>query len=239
MKNLIDRHALIRRIIDISFKYKLSHIGSCLSVIDILDGIYATRKKEEPVILSCGHAGVALYTILEKYASKNADDLYLRHGVHPNRNLEDGIYVSTGSLGQGLPIAVGIALANKSNIIYCIISDGECAEGSIWEAIRIASEQKLSNLKIIINTNGMGAYDKIDVKPLPTRFKSFGCKVVEINGHNPLRIHQALKTRVPNKPLVIIARTRVDHLSFLQGIDAHYKIMSESDYNLAIKELHI
>lgn len=238
-KTKTDRNTLIRRIIDISFKYKLSHIGSCISVIDILDCVYASKKKEEEVILSNGHAGIALYTILEKYESKNAEDLYNKHGVHPNRNLTDGIHVSTGSLGQGLPIAVGMSIGSKNKNIYCIVSDGECAEGSIWEAIRIASEQKLNNLKIIINANGYGAYDGININSLPRRFESFGCKVLLIHGHNQRKIQKALKSTSQNKPLVILAKTKVNHLSFLQGVDAHYMIMNESDYNLAVSELSL
>lgn len=234
-----NKLALFKRIIDISFKYKLSHIGSCLSVIDILDSIYTLRKKDEPVILSNGHAGVALYTILEKYESKNADHLFKKHGVHPNRDLADGIYVSTGSLGQGFPIAVGMAISNKSKNVYCVISDGECSEGSIWESLRIASEQKLNNLKIVVNANGYGAYDKINIKLLPARFESFGCRVIEINGYKQEELRKALKIKSQVKPIVILAKTQVEHLSFLQGIDAHYKIMSEFDYNLAIKELRL
>lgn len=239
MKKTNNRKALLRRIVDISFKYKLSHIGSCISSIDILDSIYFLREKDEPVILSNGHAGVALYAILEKYGSKNAEFLFIKHGVHPNRDLADGIYVSTGSLGQGLPIAVGMAISDKSKNVYCVISDGECTEGSIWEAVRIASEQKLKNLIIVINANGYGAYDEINIKLLPNRFRSFGCKVLEINGHKQKSIQKALKSISRSKPLVILAKTRVNHFSFLQGVDAHYIIMNESDYNLAIKELSL
>ncbi|MDO8573476.1 MAG: thiamine pyrophosphate-dependent enzyme [Candidatus Daviesbacteria bacterium] len=228
---------LIKRIIDISFKHKLSHIGSCLSILEILDTIYHLRGKSDPVILSNGHAGVALYVILEKYENKNAEDLYLKHGVHPNRDLSNGIYASTGSLGQGLPIAVGMAIADKSKDVYCITSDGECTEGSIWESIRIASEQKLNNLKVVVSINGYGAYDKIDVKLLPRRFKAFGCKITEINGHNQEKLRRALRSKSQTKPLVVLASTRVDRLSFLRGLDAHYKIMTEPEYSLALKEL--
>lgn len=234
-----DRKLLLRRILEISFKHKLSHIGSCLSTIDILDSIYAIKSKDEPVVLSNGHAGVALYTILEKYESKDAEALYKKHGVHPNRNLKDGIYVSTGSLGQGLPIAVGMAIADKNKTVYCIISDGECAEGSIWESTRVAAEQKLSNLKILVNANGLGAYDEIDIKSLPDRFKSFGCKVIETNGHRVDKISKALTSRDRTKPLVIIAKTKVDHMPFLQGIDAHYMVMNESDYSLVLNKLKL
>lgn len=237
MKIIKSNKVLIKRIIDISFKHKLSHIGSCLSILGILDTIYHLKAGGDPVILSNGHAGVALYVILEKYENKNAEDLYTKHGVHPNRDLSNGIYASTGSLGQGLPIAVGMAIADRSKDVYCITSDGECAEGSIWESIRIASEQQLNNLKVIVNINGYGAYDKINVKPLPARFQSFGCKVIEVNGHNQKILHQALITKSRFKPLVVLASTRVDFFSFLNGIDAHYKVMDGFDYSKAIKEL--
>lgn len=233
-----DKKKIIKRIIDISFKHKLSHIGSCLSVIDILDSIYAIRKMDEPVVLSSGHAGLALYVILEKYGFANAEDLFIKHGVHPNRDLQNGIYASTGSLGQGLPIAVGMAITNKNSNVYCIISDGECAEGSIWESVRVSSEQKLNNLKIVVNTNGYGAYDKINVKLLPARFKSFGCKVIEVNGHKQEKLRKVLKSKSHIKPLVILAKTRVGHFSFLQDQDAHYKVMDDSDYSLALEKLN-
>ena len=138
------RKDLIKRILEISFKYRLGHLGSCLSALDILDCIYSIRKVNDPVILSSGHAGLALYVILEKYGFANAEKLFIKHGVHPNRDLQNGIYASTGSLGQGLPIAVGMAIADRKKEVFCIVSDGECAEGSIWEAVRIASEQKLN-----------------------------------------------------------------------------------------------
>lgn len=228
---------LIKRILEISFKYRLGHLGSSLSALDILDTIYKLRKKNEPVILSNGHAGMALYVILEKYIGVNAEKLFIKHGVHPNRDLENGIYVSTGSLGQGLPIAVGMALSDKSKDVYCVISDGECAEGSIWEALRIASEQKLSNLKIVLNANGYGGYDLINIKSLFPRFSSFGCKVVEVDGHNQVQLHKALRKSYSTKPLVVFAKTRIDHLPFLQGLDAHYKVMEKPDYLMALKKL--
>lgn len=180
---------------------------------------------------------MALYAILEKYGFANAEELFLKHGVHPNRDLANGIYASTGSLGQGLPIATGMALAEKGKNIYCVISDGECAEGSIWEAIRIASEQKLNNLKLVINTNGYGGYGEIDTKSLPQKFRSFGCEVIEVDGHRQEELGKALKTSNKTKPLVLFSKTKVDHFPFLKGQDAHYKVMNESDYFIALKEL--
>lgn len=226
-----------RRILELSFKYKLSHLGSCLSVIDLIISIYETKKAEEKFVLSSGHAGIALYTVLEKHHQLDAEHLFLKHGIHPNRDEVNGIYCSTGSLGQGLPIALGMAFANKRKKTYCIITDGECSEGSVWETFRIAGDSKASNLRVLINANGYGAYGKINVDNLKSRIKSFGWNVVKTDGHNLNRLKSILKKREDNRPVAILAVTKVDQLSFLKGINAHYKIMSEDEYKLSMKVL--
>ena len=211
-----------------------SHIGSCLSAIDIIDAVYLIKDKQEKFVLSNGHAGFAYYAILEKfgYLKKNkAEKLH----VHPDRNLKNGIDVSTGSLGQGLPIAVGIALANRSQNAYCTISDGECTEGSIWEALRIASENRLDNLKIVLNANGWGAYSEVGLNVLRKRLEAFGCKVISVNGHDLSALQKALKSKSKGKPLLLFAKTLVDQLPFLKGQDAHYYIMKDEDFKLAQK----
>jgi transketolase len=150
------------RIIEISKKHHLSHLGSNLTAIDILDEIYTKKKDDELFILSCGHAGLALYVILEKYYGFNAEYLYLKHGTHPHRDLEDKIYCSTGSLGMGLGIAVGMALADRLKNIYCLISDGESFEGSIYEAANVIKKYNITNLKVYCNFNRFSAYDKVE-----------------------------------------------------------------------------
>jgi transketolase len=152
---------LHKRILEISNKYNLSHRGSCLTAVDIIDQIYAEKKEDEPFILSCGHAGLALYVVLEKYYEINADYLYLKHGTHPNKDLDDKIYCSTGSLGQGLPIALGMALADRTKNVYCLISDGEAFEGTTWEAANLIHKLRLTNLKLYCNYNGWSAYDYV------------------------------------------------------------------------------
>src|SRR5581483_4634993 len=148
---------LKKRILDISYKHKLSHIGSCLTAVDIIEEIYKTKKEEDIFVLSCGHAGLALYVILENIYGLDAEELFKKHGVHPNKCIEDKIYCSSGSLGHGLPIAIGMALANKERKIYCLISDGELAEGSIWESLRFINEQQINNIEIYVNINGYSA----------------------------------------------------------------------------------
>lgn len=218
------------RVLEISHASRLSHLGSCLSAIDLIDAIYKVKSRTEKFVLSNGHAGVALYVVLEKNGLiKNLDILKKLH-VHPDRNPKIGIDVSTGSLGQGLPIALGIAFANRRQNVYCMISDGECAEGSIWEAIRVACDNRLTNLKIILNANGWGAYDPINLSNLFNRLKAFGCKVIKINGHKINSIIEALKTPTTNKPLIVFAKTNVNQLPFLKGQGAHYYIMTDKDY---------
>lgn len=167
---------LERRILDISYKYKLSHIGSCLSAVGIIDDIYKRKKPKDKFVLSCGHAGVALYAVLEKYLGLDAEKLFESHGVHPNRNECNGIDCSTGSLGQGICIALGMALADRSRDVYCLLSDGELYEGSVYEALN----NKTNNLKIYCNYNGWSAYDDIQLSPI---FKAYGVDIVDTRDH--------------------------------------------------------
>lgn len=204
--------SLKKRIIEISYKYNKSHIGSCISAVDIIEEIYNLKKKDEKFILSEGHAAVALYCVLEKHEGRNPEYLLTKHGIHPERDEKNGIWCTTGSLGQGLPIALGMAIANKNKNIYCMISDGEAAEGSIWEALRLKTDNNISNLKVYINLNGYGAYGEIDKIKLIKRLKAF-C------------------------PDINIRLTNVEQLPFLKGQDAHYYIMTKKDYAQALNLL--
>lgn len=222
-----------RRVIELTKEADTTHIGSALSVVDIIDAVYKTKKPNEKFILSNGHAACALYVILESNGILK-DPKINELGIHPERNPLIDIQMSTGSLGQGLPVAVGMALADRSKNVYCCISDGECAEGSIWEATSIASKYKLANLKIIINANGCAGYEEVNSKLLMPRFKSFGCKVVQVDGHNIGKLIKGLSTK-SSLPLVVFAETTVDQLPFLKGLSAHYYKMTEVDYKLALK----
>lgn len=193
------------RILEIAHKHKLSHLGSYLSAVEIIDEIYSNKNPEDIFILSSGHAALALYVVLEKYEGKNAEELFIKHGGHPHRNEDDGIYCSTGSLGLGITVAVGRALANPNRKVYVLISDGETAEGSIWEALRFIKESNLSNIEIYVNVNGYAAYDKVDVTYLVDRLKVF-------------------------LPTINIKYTSVNQYPFLRGLNAHYHVMSEEDY---------
>lgn len=153
---------LHERIIEISKKHHLSHLGSSLTAVDIIDEIYCRKEPNEPFILSCGHCGLGLYTVLEKHYGFDAEKLCLKHGTHPHRDLNDKIYCSTGSLGMGLGVAVGMALADRTRNVWCLVSDGEMYEGSIYEAANVIRKYDINNLYVYFNVNRYSAYDKVD-----------------------------------------------------------------------------
>jgi len=157
------------RLLDISFRHKLSHLSSCLTTLPILDYIFKTKKDNDIVVLSSGHAGLALYCVLEKYSNQNAEELFELYGVHPWRDVSKGIHVASGSLGSAILVACGLAIGNPKSKVYVIISDGECAEGSVWEALRM----KLPNMEVHVNINGFCGYDTVDQRYLWFRLKTF------------------------------------------------------------------
>lgn len=201
---------LNERIIQISKKFGSSHISSCITAGKLIEDCYDYKLPNEPFILSNGHAGLALYCVLEKKEGKDAEKLFKKHGTHPNRDKKDNIWCSTGSLGQGLPIALGMALADRMRNVYCMTSDGEWAEGSMWETIRIAGELRVANLIILMSCNGYGAYGKIDIDRLEWQIGSF---VKE------------------NCPKIALFRTNMEgYPEWLQGLNGHYAKMDDKMY---------
>lgn len=198
---------LKRRIIELSHKYKLSHIGSCLTAVDIIDEIFQTKKSNERFVLSSGHAGLALYVVIEKYLGKDAEEIWRHHGVHPDSCRPCHLDCSTGSLGNGLPISLGMAITDRSKNVYCLISDGECAEGSITESLHFKYNYKVNNLKIYLNYNGWGAYS--DIQSMPN-YHDYGVEIIKTNS---------------------------DQLPFLRGLDAHYHVMTDEEYRQAMEIL--
>ena len=196
---------LYRRLLDICYHNKLHHLGSYFSCLHILDEIHGQMNKDDIFILSNGHAVVALYVILEKYEGRNAEDLFHKHGVHPHRDVSSGIHCSTGSLGMGLTVATGYALANRDRKVYCLISDGECGEGSIWESLRFIYEAKLDNLEVYVNVNGMIAYDFIDKEYIINRLRAF-------------------------LPRINIRETEPPKWPWAEGILTHYYVLKPEDY---------
>lgn len=156
-----NMNKLHERIIEISKKYKLTHNGSFLTSANIIDEIYKIKKPDEPFILSAGHMSLGLYVVIEKYHGIDAEKIYLHHGVHPDRCEQCKIDCSTGSLGNGISIACGMALADRTKNVYCLISDGEAFEGLIFETANVIRKYNVNNLKVYINWNKFSAYDTV------------------------------------------------------------------------------
>lgn len=142
------------RVLQLSRKHKLSHLSSNLTSVDIIDEIYTTKRPDDLFVLSAGHAGLALYVALEKHEGRDAEFLYLKHRTHPSRDPKNGIHVSAGSLGSAITIALGMAMGDRARDVYCLISDGEAYEGSVYETLNAKAAHGLTNLKVYVNWNG-------------------------------------------------------------------------------------
>lgn len=199
----------MRRIYDISYKNKIGHLSSTLSAAPIIDEIYQTKQPHERFVLSSGHAALALYCVLEKHLGHDAEKLFHQQGVHPHRDTKYDIHCSTGSLGMGITVACGYALARPDEKVYCLISDGECGEGSVWEALRFITESRLDNLEVYVNVNGQIAYDEIDVEYLETRLRAF-------------------------LPRIHIRHSSTDY-PWAQGVLSHYYILKDQDYEKLVR----
>jgi transketolase len=203
---------LRKRLIEIAYKNKLGHLGSYFSSLGIIDEIYSKMEEDDIFILSSGHAALALYVVLEKYKGVDAEMLFAKHGGHPHRDEENFIHCSTGSLGLGICVALGRAVANPKRKVYVLISDGEAAEGSVWEALKTINEEGIDNLEVYANLNGYAAYKTVDQSYLRNRLESF-------------------------LPSINIRYTTVEQFPFLKGLNAHYHIMNEENYQEALNIL--
>jgi transketolase len=242
-----------KRILKLSNTAKSSHVGSSLSIVDILLILYKFFiKKNNTFVLSKGHACLAYYCILQKFgyisnkilnSYGNNNTILLAHVSHK----VPGVEFSTGSLGHGLPYATGRALAEKinkkNNKIYVLISDGELNEGTTWESLLFASFHKLDNLIVIIDYNKIQSLDftknVLKLEPLKEKFKSFNCNIKNINGHDFNQIYKSLLVSKNGKPTVIIANTiKGKGVKFMEGkILWHYKSPSTQELDIATNEL--
>jgi hypothetical protein len=205
---------LKRRIIEIAWKNKLSHLGSYMSCVDTIEQIFKIKAPEDIFILSNGHAALAQYVVLEKYHGHNAEMLFKKHGGHPHLDPDHHIWASTGSLGMGLSVAVGRALANPSRKVHVMVSDGECAEGVIWESLRYIADKKISNIEVYVMHNGYGAYHEIPFNTFQLRIGAFS------NG---------------NVTIIKDIQKATEEFPFLKEMNAHYHIMKEPDYYVALE----
>ena len=245
----------------------IPHLGSCLSCIDILVYLYWAELKIDPgdpnnpnrdrFILSKGHGAPALFQVLaeKKFFPVELLDEFGKSGSffheHPPKpGLIPGIEAATGSLGHGFSMALGMAIAEKINnsgySTYAMLSDGECNEGSIWEAAMLASAQKTKKLTVIIDYNkwqATGRSQKIlSLEPLRAKWESFGWFVKEVNGHDFEEISHSLKeAKKEDKPSAIIAHTvKGKGVSFMEDNNNwHYRIPNTEELSAALSEIEV
>lgn len=252
----------IRRIIlQQSKRANVGHIGSALSIADLLAALYGfVLRGDGPAdwhrdrfILSKGHAALALYAALrlKEWLTDEELDTFCAEGsflgVHPDHGLP-GVEFSTGSLGLGLSFGAGSALAARlqqsSRRVFVLVSDAECNEGSLWEAVTFAAHHQLANLVAIVDLNGQQALgytdDVLSMTPLGDRWRAFGWDVHDVDGHDV----KAVATTIDNldgsgPPHVLIARTRFGKgVSFMENtIKWHYWPMSDEEFRRAVREV--
>ncbi len=198
-------NSLHHRIFDIAYKHKVGHLSSAITACDVLDEIYQIKKPNEEVILSCGHCFLGLAAIIEKYEGHDAEQVFLRNGCHPHRDPSKGIHVSAGSLGLGITIAAGMALGDRSRNVFVLVSDGELESGACLEALAFKQRAKLDNLKVWLNLNGK------------TTCREFDLEEVRVRAYRA-------------DPSMTIRDTSCDQYIPLRGIQGHYKVLHEVEY---------
>lgn len=250
-----------------TYNAKSGHPGGSLSSADYFTYLYNEELKGNPsnpkdfdrdrFVLSKGHVAPALYATLALKGYFPVEDLVTLRKIdshlqgHPNMNMTPGVDMSTGSLGQGISAAVGMALGakllKKDIHVYTLLGDGEIAEGQVWEAMLFAAQNKLDNLCIAVDVNGLQidgfTKDVMNTEPLDKKFEAFGCEVITVNGHDFEELKKGFDffhaNRGSQKPTVILLKTiKGKGVSFMENQAGwHGKAPNEDQYNQAIAEL--
>ncbi|PIU28130.1 MAG: transketolase [Candidatus Hydromicrobium americanum] len=251
-----------KKIIEITTRCESGHLGGSLSCIDILIALYFKILKHNPLdpdwelrdrfVLSKGHAAPALYVVLSMCGYFPEEELSTfrklnsRLQGHPDSKKLPGIEISTGSLGLGFSAAVGMALGYKydgiKSHIFCLLGDGECDEGQVWEAAMFASHNKLENITAIIDRNGFQIDGKTEnimkLEPLADKWKSFGWLVKEINGHDIDQIINSLEQSRRSRSAIIANTVKGKGVSFLENNNKyHSKPCNNNECEIALEEL--
>jgi transketolase len=249
-----------RRILDISQQVGALHIGSAYSCTEIVDCIYhglmrrlVNGKSPDTFVMSKGHGCMIQYVILEELGVLGRQDLDLycksegRLGCHPDYG-NPGIEASTGSLGHGLSISVGMALAERGRktggVIYAVLSDGEVQEGSTWEAVMMASSFGCSNLVAFVDNNDFQSLGRTSEThpsfyPLVEKFEAFGWECAEVDGHDSNAVFQAVTSRKGDKPFMVVGKTtKGKGISYMENVPIwHYRSPSKKEYEQGVIEL--
>jgi transketolase len=251
-----EARAIRKKFLEMHFRAQAGHIGTGLSCIDLLTYLYKQfLKPSDRFILSKGHGASALYATLHHVGQISDAEIatYYQDGsllpAHPAAGAFESMPAATGSLGHGLPIATGMAYAFKqvhgsAKRVTCLMSDGECNEGTTWEAALFSAHHKLDNLIVIVDANGLQGFGRtdevLDMRPLPQKWAAFGFEVEEINGHDFKDIHRALSVSPrQGKPRCVIARTiKGKGVSFMENkLEWHYLPLNAELFGKATQEL--
>ena len=249
------------------YNAKSGHIGGAFSIADILTVLYFNEMNidakipdspdRDRLVLSKGHASAALYAVLAEKGYIDKEELKTFRNIdsnlqgHPDMNKVPGVDMTTGSLGQGLSAANGMALSSKLDSrgyrVYCILGDGELQEGQVWEASMTAEKYQLDNLCVIVDANELQLTDStmnvkgINYNDIEQKFRAFGFQTVVIDGHNIESIIRALTIAemTKGKPTAIICKTiKGKGVSFMENqVDWHGKAPNDEEYEMAVKEL--
>lgn len=239
MRNLQNKKekmikTLRNRILEVALRDGMGHIPSALSILDLVKGVYDFKSEDDTFLLSKGHGCMALYAVLESKGLISWDSKLMGH---PKRG--GAIVASTGSLGHGFPMAVGLALAKKikgeDGRVIVLIGDGECNEGTTWESALLAAHHKLDNLIVIVDDNDSSTR-AVDMGNIADKFYAFGFSTCEIYGHSKADIHTALNISQSDKPLCIIAdTTKGKGVDFMERDNSwHNRKITKEEYEKAI-----
>jgi transketolase len=233
------------KIVETCYKASVSHVGSCLSIVELLYAIYTIKQKDDTFILSKGHAAIAVYAILNHFGQLS-DDTLANYGTDGSslcaHVTDETVDWSTGSLGHGLPVSTGFAWAAPERKHYIILSDGELNEGSNWEALFFLSKNQHPNLTIIIDSNKLQGVDQTDdileYSKYQKMLRALEFDWFEIDGHLLDDINKTLNTKT-SKTKVIWAHTiKGRGVGFMENtIDWHYKSPSKVEFEQALLEL--
>lgn len=243
-----------QRLLQMHHESGVGHLGGNLSALDLLLTLHHdVMTADDQFVLSKGHAAGAFYITLWTLGRLEDADLRTFHrddtrlsGHPPPQGIEE-ILFATGSLGHGLGLAAGLALGKRllgePGHVYCVTSDGEWNEGSMWESLIFSRHQRLTNLTLIIDLNGLQGFgttqEVADLSPLAERFRAFGLRTSEVDGHNPLALATALRERSHDGPLAIVAKTvKGKGVSFMEHrMEWHYLPISAEQYQQAMREV--
>lgn len=249
-----------KRIIDLVYFAKTGHPGGALSIIDMLTAIYEldvdlTAEKRSKVVLSKGHAVPALYAVLNSKGIVRDEEMTTFRKInsrlqgHPYTGTIPEVDATTGLLGQGLSMAVGMAIAKKNtgdnHHVYAIVGDGEMQEGQIWESLLQAAHYKLNNLILVIDYNKLSSYrsvnESINLEPLADKVRAFNFHTIEIDGNNMEQVVNALNEayQITDKPIAIVCNTvKGKGISYMENNPKwHNGQISDDEYKIAMQDL--